>query len=178
MWAWQGYRSVPVLPRRAPVGPWVGWWSGRCGWWWSGRGGVPQVRPGAGPGPARGQVEHEAAPGGRQAGGDGDDAAAQGRPAGGGHGRGDGRGAGEVERQGRERDPGRVGGVAARGQVGQGSVLELGDHLLDDRVGAVALVGLDGVQGRVGDERVVTPVGEQLALHGPCLLYTSPSPRD
>jgi hypothetical protein len=63
-------------------------------------------------------------------------------------------GAGEVERQRRERDPRRVRGVVARRQVRQRAVLELGDDLLDGRVVAVALVGVDPRQSGVGHERV------------------------
>lgn len=58
-----------------------------------------------------------------------------------------GGGAGEVERGHREGGPGRVRRVSPRGQVRQRPVLELGDDLLDDRVVAVAFVGLEGVQG-------------------------------
>ena len=50
------------------------------------------------------------------------------------------------------------------GGVGQGTGLELGDDLLDDRVVAVGGVGVNGAEGGVGDERVVAPGVEQLTL--------------
>jgi hypothetical protein len=58
----------------------------------------------------------------------------------------------------------RVGGVLPRGKVGQRPFFEFGDGLLDDRVVAVAIVGLDHAQRAVGDERVVAVGGEQFAL--------------
>jgi hypothetical protein len=39
--------------------------------------------------------------------------------------------------------------------VGQGSVDQVGEHGFDDCVAAVDDVGLDGGQGRVGEERVL-----------------------
>jgi len=61
-------------------------------------------------------------------------------------------------------------------ESGKLAVLQLGDGLLgdgllgdgvpDDGVVPVAGVGLDGGQGGVGDEPVVAPGGEQLALPG------------
>ena len=48
--------------------------------------------------------------------------------------------------------------------MGQGAVLELGDDLFDDGVPPVGQVGLDRVEVAVGDERVVAPGREQLAL--------------
>ncbi|WP_238695195.1 hypothetical protein [Ornithinimicrobium flavum] len=50
------------------------------------------------------------------------------------------------------------------GRLRQGPVLELGDDLLDDRVPPVVLIGLDGAQVGVGDERVVALGSEQLTL--------------
>ncbi len=52
------------------------------------------------------------------------------------------------------------------GQVRERAVDEVGDHLLDD--GVVAVVGLGGEhrQRAVGEDRVVAPRGEQLALGG------------
>nr|WP_157550791.1 hypothetical protein [Nocardioides jensenii] len=49
-------------------------------------------------------------------------------------------------------------------QVRERPVLEFGDDLLNDRVIAVTLIGLDHAQGAVGDEGVVTVGREQLAL--------------
>ncbi|UPW06917.1 hypothetical protein M1C57_23780 (plasmid) [Rhodococcus pyridinivorans] len=48
--------------------------------------------------------------------------------------------------------------------MSQGSGLEFGDDLLDDRVVAVVPIGGDRWQGAVGDERMVSVGGEQLAL--------------
>jgi len=42
--------------------------------------------------------------------------------------------------------------------------LEVGDDLLDDRVSAVGLLGLEHGQRGVGEDRVVAVVGEQLTL--------------
>lgn len=75
---------------------------------------------------------------------------------------GHGGGASDVERDDRASDPRSVGGVLARRQVGQRAVLEFGDDLLDDRVFAVTLIGLDSGQYAVGDERVVAVSREQL----------------
>ena len=50
--------------------------------------------------------------------------------------------------------------------MGQRPFFEFGDGLLDDRVVAVAFVGLDHAQRAVGDERVVAVGGEQFALLG------------
>jgi hypothetical protein len=50
--------------------------------------------------------------------------------------------------------------------VCQGTVLELGDDLLEDRVVTVSLVGLDGREGGVGDEPVMAVGVEQFALSG------------
>ena len=59
-------------------------------------------------------------------------------------GRGEGAGgAGEVERHRGADQPGAVGGERPGRQVGQRAVLQVGDDLLDDRVGAVR-----GLRGR------------------------------
>ena len=79
-----------------------------------------------------------------QSGGDVDDPAAQRRPrarrvlvAG-----EDAGGAQQVVGDRRAQDPGGVGAEAARGQVGQRSVDQVGEHGFDDRVSAVGDVGL------------------------------------
>lgn len=59
-------------------------------------------------------------------------------------------GAGEVEGDHRVRQPRGVRRVLPRRQVGERSVLEFGDGLLDERVVPVPGVGLDQGQGRVG----------------------------
>jgi len=52
-------------------------------------------------------------------------------------------------------DPGRVRAEASRGHVGQGSVDEVGEHGLDDRVAAMGDIGgIEGFLG-VGEERVI-----------------------
>jgi hypothetical protein len=51
---------------------------------------------------------------------------------------------------------------AARGQVREGPVDQVGEDGLDDRVPPVGQVGLDGGFGAVGQERVVAPDREQL----------------
>lgn len=50
--------------------------------------------------------------------------------------------------------------------MGQSTVFELGDDLLDHSVVALGLVGLDHAQVRVGDEAVVSVGGEQFTLGG------------
>ena len=72
--------------------------------------------------------------------------------------------AGEVERDDCQHQPGRVGGEHPGGQVGQRGVLQVGVHLLDDRVPTVGIVRCDrveqaGVGG--GEERVEAPYIEQ-----------------
>ena len=73
-------------------------------------------------------------------------------------------GAGQVERHGGEDEPGAVRGEAARGQVRQSGVLQVGEDRLDDRVLAVDLVGVDGRQVAGGEERVEPPDVEQAGL--------------
>jgi hypothetical protein len=48
--------------------------------------------------------------------------------------------------------------------VREGSVAEVGEELLDDGVAAVLLLGLDELVRAVGEDGVVAPGGEQLAL--------------
>ena len=45
-----------------------------------------------------------------------------------------------------------------------GAFLEVADREFDDSVVAVELIGSDSIEGDVGDERVVSPLGEQLGL--------------
>jgi hypothetical protein len=61
-------------------------------------------------------------------------------------------------------EPGVVGVEPAGGQVGKGSVDELGEDLFDDGVAAVLFFGLDEDERAVGERGVVAPDGEQLAL--------------
>ena len=125
--------------------------------------------------PALGQVQGEAAAavaGG--AGGDGDQVAADGGGAGPGvaaAGEGAG-GADQVVGDGGDGQPGGVGGELPRGQVREGAVVEVGEDLLDDGVAAVLLLGLDELERGVGEDGVVAPGGEQLALArcGLCLV--------
>ena len=63
-------------------------------------------------------------------------------------------GAGQVECDGRQHQPGGVGGELAGRQVRQRGVLQIGVDLLDDRVATVCLISGDGVQGAGGEERV------------------------
>src|SRR5208283_468856 len=59
-------------------------------------------------------------------------------------------------------EPGRVGEEVARGAVFQPRpLLEVADGELDAGMGAVESIGFDGVEGDVGDESVVTPLGPQ-----------------
>ena len=140
-------------------------WSGRCG----GRpaGGFEEVQPFVVAVPAFGQVQGETAAavaGG--AGGDGDEVAADGGGAGPGvaaAGQGAG-GAGQVVRDGGDGEPGGVGGELPGRQVRERSVGAVGEELLDDRVVAVLVLGLDELERGVGEDGVVAPGGEQLAL--------------
>jgi hypothetical protein len=72
-------------------------------------------------------------------------------------------GAGEVVRDGDAGQPG-VGGESAGGQVGQGSVDEFGEDLLDDGVAAVLGPRLHEDERAVGERGMAAPDGEQLAL--------------
>lgn len=138
-WACQ---PVLAFPRESPVAPVRAGWSGGSGARWSGRGG-PESGPGVSPGPVRGQVHDRSSRTRGESCGYGDRGGQDGRhPCGGGAG-GDRRRAGDVEGHGREPQPGGVGVEAAQWQVRQRPVLQLRDHLLDDRVPAVGRVRLD-----------------------------------
>ena len=104
---------------------------------------VPEGEPGLGPGPVRRQVQHGSALRLRDPGRDVDDGAAQGRAPGNSLG-GAGHRAGSTEHVVGDRRaycPGAVRGEPARRQVRQGSVDQVGEHGLDDRVPAVGDVG-------------------------------------
>jgi hypothetical protein len=58
-------------------------------------------------------------------------------------------------RHGGDGQPGGVGGELPRGQVRQRPVGPVGEDLLDDGVAAVVLLGLDGLERRVGEDRMV-----------------------
>ena len=75
-------------------------------------------------------------------------------------------GAGEVELDRGQHQPGGVSGEFARRQVRQGTVFEVGDDLLDDRVVPVGFVGAHCVQGAGGEERVEPARVEQGGLPG------------
>ena len=64
-------------------------------------------------------------------------------------------------RPGGDGQPGGVGGELPRGQVRQRPVGPVGEDLLDDGVAAVVLLGLDGLERRVGEDRMVPPYREQ-----------------
>jgi hypothetical protein len=92
------------------------------------------------------EVEGEAVPPvARDAGGDGDQVAPDGSGPGlGMAAAGEGSGcAQEVAGDRGDGEPGGVGGELSRWQVGQGAVAQVGDDLLDDRVAAMLLLGLD-----------------------------------
>ena len=72
----------------------------------------------------------------------------------------------QVVRDGGDGQPGGVGGELPRGQVGEGPVVEVVEELLDDSVAAVLLLGLDELERGVGEDGVVAPGREQLALPG------------
>ncbi len=55
---------------------------------------------------------------------------------------------------------------------------DVGEHLLHDRVVAVLALGLDQLERRVSEDRVVTPDGEQLVLPVRCLLVQVADPAD
>ena len=73
-------------------------------------------------------------------------------------------GADQVVGEGGQGEPGGVGVEMSGRRVGEGAVVEVGDDLLDDRVAAVLLLGLEGLERGVGEDGVVAPGGEQLAL--------------
>ena len=135
----------PAFPLVVSGLPRVRRWTGSGGDRWAGaEDAVPQRVPRVGPGPVRGQVQHPAALRAGDPGGHGDDLAAQGRAAGHGMLRA-GQGAGGAEQVVGDRRadrPGAVRGEPARGQVGQGSVDQVGEDGLDDRVPTVGDVGL------------------------------------
>src|SRR5690606_8454473 len=81
-----------------------------------------------------------------------------------------GEGAGEVVRDRDAGQPGVVSVEPARWQVGQGSVDEFGEDLLDDGVAAVVSLGLFQDERAVGEDGVVAPHGEQHALVVHCGL--------
>lgn len=70
-------------------------------------------------------------------------------------------GAQQVVRHGCTQDPGGVGAEPPRRYVGQRSVDEIGEHRLDDRVLAVSDVGLGDGQVGAGEERVISPHGNE-----------------
>jgi hypothetical protein len=140
-----------------------------------------EVEPFAFAVPVLREVQGEAAPavaGG--AGGDRDQVAADGRGPGPGQGkRGEGAGgADQVEGHRGDDQPGGVGGEPAGREVGERSVVPVGEDLLHDRVAAVLGLGLDQLERGVGEDRVVAPGGEQLALAGGGLRAEVADPAD
>jgi hypothetical protein len=71
----------------------------------------------------------------------------------------------QVMGHGRDDEPGGIRGENIR-EVGEGAVVPVGEDLLDDRVAAVLGLGLHELERGVGEDRVVTPDGEQLTLPG------------
>jgi hypothetical protein len=65
---------------------------------------------------------------------------------------------------GQQRSQGRVGGKRPGGQVRQGAVGPVREHLLDLGVVAVPGLGLEHLERGVGEDGVVAPDGEQLVL--------------
>ena len=55
---------------------------------------------------------------------------------------------------------------------------DVGEELLHDRMIAVLPFGLDQLERRVGEDRVVAPDGEQLVLPGTGLVVQVPDPAD
>ena len=154
-------------------------WSGRCGGRAASR--VPQVQPFLFAVPAFGEVEREAASavaGG--AGGDGDQVAADRRPARfreGQAGQRAGR-ADQVVCHRRDGQPRGVRGEDPGGHVSERAAGDVGEDLLHARVVAVLALGLDQPIRRIGEDRVVTPDREQLVLPGGGLLVQVPDPAD
>lgn len=117
--------------------------------------------------PAFGQVKDEVASCAAGCpGGDGDEVAADGGGAGPGvHRAGEGAGGAEqVLGDGRDDQPGGVGGECPGWQVRERAVVPVGEDLLDDGVVAVFFFCLRQDERRVGEYGVVAPGGEQLAL--------------
>jgi hypothetical protein len=80
-----------------------------------------------------------------------------------------GEGGGRAEQVAADRGearPGAVGGQGAGGQVGERAVAPVGEDLLGPGVAAVVLFGLERHERGVGEDGVVAPGGEQLALAG------------
>ncbi len=72
----------------------------------------------------------------------------------------------QVAADGGECEPSGVGGEGARWQMREGAVGPAGEDLLGLDVAAVLLLGPDSLERRVGEDDVVAPGGEQLALPG------------
>lgn len=147
----------------------AGWSDSGGPWWPAGR--FEELGPTGFPGPVSGQVQGDFPCRGRDPGGDGDEFSADGAAScfaqvGAGEGAD---GAREVEGDGRQDQPGRVGGELSRGQVRQGTVFEVRVDLLDDGVLAVGFVCGDGVQGAGGEEGVEAVGVEQGLL--PCDFF-------
>jgi hypothetical protein len=62
--------------------------------------------------------------------------------------------------------------------VSERAAADIGEDLLDDSVVAVLSLGLDQLERRVGEDRVVTPDGEQLVLPGGSFLVQVADPAD
>jgi len=137
-----------------------------CGRWRRGCG--PERRPGFGPGPVLGQMQHGSALRPGDPGGDRDEVSAHARAAGDGVAvadQGPG-GAEQVVHDRRADAPGGVGVEPAGRLMGQRSVDQVGEDGLDDRMLAVGDVGLRGRLGVVGQERVITPDREKFIEFG------------
>ena len=88
-------------------------------------------------------------------------------------------GADQVVRHGRDGKPGGIRGKDPGGKVGQRPAGHVSEDLFHDRMVAVLSFGLDQFEGRVGEDRVVAPDGEQLVLPGGgCLLVQVADPPD
>ena len=135
---------------------------------WAG-GGLEQVHPRLVVVPAVGQVQGDvAAAVAGDAGGDVDEVGPDGGAAGFGVAEAGQRpgGAQQVVADRGACEPGGVGGERAGGQVGERAVGPVGEDLLGLGVATVVLLGLDELIRRVGEDGVVPPGGEQLALPG------------
>ena len=62
--------------------------------------------------------------------------------------------------------------------MSQGAAGDVGEDLLHDGMVAVLFLGLDQLERRVGEHRVVAPEGEQLVLPGTGLVVQVPDPAD